>query len=198
MGVPRFGGLRAETSRRGSTGASCRESPGPHGKSDASAPPTSQITGGRRGHGDYKASLGTVVGSTVFEPDGARTPLAAGLWAVPSAEGGDGSVGREASLTAFPCFQGELNGQKGLVPSNFLEEVPDDVEVYLSDAPSHRAQDMPARSKAKRVSSAPGAPSVPATHALIVFVIFTSWAESIHPESALHPSMGVVPKNAYF
>ncbi|XP_066116943.1 RIMS-binding protein 2 isoform X8 [Saccopteryx bilineata] len=48
-------------------------------------------------------------------------------------------------------YYGELNGQKGLVPSNFLEEVPDDVEVYLSDAPSHHAQDTPARSKAKRV-----------------------------------------------
>ncbi|KAM8815422.1 RIMS-binding protein 2 isoform 8-T11 [Rhynchonycteris naso] len=48
-------------------------------------------------------------------------------------------------------YYGELNGQKGLVPSNFLEEVPDDVEVYLSDAPSHHAQDTPAHSKAKRV-----------------------------------------------
>ncbi|KAM5313143.1 RIMS-binding protein 2 isoform 13-T14 [Glossophaga mutica] len=49
-------------------------------------------------------------------------------------------------------YYGELNGQKGLVPSNFLEEVPDDVEVYLSDAPSPHAQDTPARSKAKRKS----------------------------------------------
>ncbi|XP_014965194.1 RIMS-binding protein 2 isoform X3 [Macaca mulatta] len=48
-------------------------------------------------------------------------------------------------------YYGELNGQKGLVPSNFLEEVPDDVEVYLSDAPSHYSQDTPMRSKAKRV-----------------------------------------------
>ncbi|XP_070131622.1 RIMS-binding protein 2 isoform X2 [Equus caballus] len=47
-------------------------------------------------------------------------------------------------------YYGELNGQKGLVPSNFLEEVPDDVEVYLSDAPSHYSQDTPMRSKAKR------------------------------------------------
>lgn len=52
-------------------------------------------------------------------------------------------------------YYGELNGQKGLVPSNFLEEVPDDVEVYLSDAPSHCSQDTPMRSKAKRVSSHP-------------------------------------------
>ncbi|KAM8815425.1 RIMS-binding protein 2 isoform 11-T14 [Rhynchonycteris naso] len=50
-------------------------------------------------------------------------------------------------------YYGELNGQKGLVPSNFLEEVPDDVEVYLSDAPSHHAQDTPAHSKAKRKKS---------------------------------------------
>ncbi|XP_032252251.1 RIMS-binding protein 2 isoform X5 [Phoca vitulina] len=49
-------------------------------------------------------------------------------------------------------YYGELNGQKGLVPSNFLEEVPDDVEVYLSDAPGHYPRDAPMRSKAKRKS----------------------------------------------
>nr|XP_045012255.1 RIMS-binding protein 2 isoform X9 [Jaculus jaculus] len=49
-------------------------------------------------------------------------------------------------------YYGELNGQKGLVPSNFLEEVPDDVEVYLSDVPSQYSQDTPVRSKAKRKS----------------------------------------------
>ncbi|XP_064888849.1 RIMS-binding protein 2 isoform X11 [Columba livia] len=48
-------------------------------------------------------------------------------------------------------YYGELNGQKGLVPSNFLEEVPDDVEVFLSDAPSRYAHDTPTRTKAKRV-----------------------------------------------
>ncbi|XP_039105514.1 RIMS-binding protein 2 [Hyaena hyaena] len=48
-------------------------------------------------------------------------------------------------------YYGELNGQKGLVPSNFLEEVPDDVEVYLSDVPCHYSGDVPPRSKAKRV-----------------------------------------------
>lgn len=53
----------------------------------------------------------------------------------------------------FPVSQGELNGQKGLVPSNFLEEVPDDVEVFLSDAPSRYAHDTPTRAKAKRVSN---------------------------------------------
>ncbi|XP_061458650.1 RIMS-binding protein 2 isoform X3 [Rhineura floridana] len=47
-------------------------------------------------------------------------------------------------------YYGDLNCQKGLVPSNFLEEVPDDVEVYLSDAPSRYAQDTPIRTKAKR------------------------------------------------
>ncbi|KAL6049715.1 hypothetical protein STEG23_021228 [Scotinomys teguina] len=47
-------------------------------------------------------------------------------------------------------YYGELNGQKGLVPSNFLEEVPDDVEVHLSDAPPHYSQEPPMRSKAKR------------------------------------------------
>eukprot|EP00070_Physeter_catodon_P028992 XP_028335886.1 RIMS-binding protein 2 isoform X3 [Physeter catodon] len=50
-------------------------------------------------------------------------------------------------------YYGELNGQKGLVPSNFLEEVPDDVEVYLSDAPSRYPQDTPTRSKTKRKKS---------------------------------------------
>ncbi|XP_021554300.1 RIMS-binding protein 2 isoform X7 [Neomonachus schauinslandi] len=50
-------------------------------------------------------------------------------------------------------YYGELNGQKGLVPSNFLEEVPDDVEVYLSDAPGHYPRDAPTRSKAKRKKS---------------------------------------------
>ncbi|XP_015858318.1 RIMS-binding protein 2 isoform X6 [Peromyscus maniculatus bairdii] len=49
-------------------------------------------------------------------------------------------------------YYGELNGQKGLVPSNFLEEVPDDVEVHLSDAPPHYSQEPPMRSKAKRKS----------------------------------------------
>ncbi|XP_064888859.1 RIMS-binding protein 2 isoform X19 [Columba livia] len=50
-------------------------------------------------------------------------------------------------------YYGELNGQKGLVPSNFLEEVPDDVEVFLSDAPSRYAHDTPTRTKAKRKKS---------------------------------------------
>ncbi|XP_009638129.1 RIMS-binding protein 2 isoform X5 [Egretta garzetta] len=50
-------------------------------------------------------------------------------------------------------YYGELNGQKGLVPSNFLEEVPDDVEVYLSDAPSRYVHDTPMRAKAKRKKS---------------------------------------------
>uniref|UniRef100_A0A8C4UHY2 RIMS-binding protein 2 n=1 Tax=Falco tinnunculus TaxID=100819 RepID=A0A8C4UHY2_FALTI len=50
-------------------------------------------------------------------------------------------------------YYGELNGQKGLVPSNFLEEVPDDVEVYLSDAPSKYVHDTPMRTKAKRKKS---------------------------------------------
>ncbi|EDM13520.1 RIM binding protein 2, isoform CRA_b [Rattus norvegicus] len=50
-------------------------------------------------------------------------------------------------------YYGELNGQKGLVPSNFLEEVPDDVEVHLSDAPPHYSHDPPMRTKAKRKKS---------------------------------------------
>lgn len=39
--------------------------------------------------------------------------------------------------------QGEMNGHRALVPSNFLEEVPDDVEVYLTDTPSHPPQEEP-------------------------------------------------------
>uniref|UniRef100_A0A286XXN4 RIMS binding protein 2 n=1 Tax=Cavia porcellus TaxID=10141 RepID=A0A286XXN4_CAVPO len=50
-------------------------------------------------------------------------------------------------------YYGELNGQRGLVPSNFLEEVPDDVEVYLSDAPSLCSQDTALHAKAKRRKS---------------------------------------------
>ncbi|KAM8960326.1 RIMS-binding protein 2 isoform 2-T2 [Pelodytes ibericus] len=50
-------------------------------------------------------------------------------------------------------YYGELNGHKGLVPSNFLEEVPDDVEVYISDAPSRYPQEAPMRTKVKRVPS---------------------------------------------
>ncbi|XP_027889686.1 RIMS-binding protein 2 isoform X11 [Xiphophorus couchianus] len=48
-------------------------------------------------------------------------------------------------------YYGELNGHKGLVPSNFLEEVPDDVDVFLTDSPSRYPQDTPARIKTKRV-----------------------------------------------
>ncbi|XP_062310500.1 RIMS-binding protein 2 isoform X1 [Osmerus eperlanus] len=52
-------------------------------------------------------------------------------------------------------YYGELNGHKGLVPSNFLEEVPDDVEVFLTDTPSRYPQDAPARIKTKRVELVP-------------------------------------------
>ncbi|XP_016336233.1 RIMS-binding protein 2-like isoform X1 [Sinocyclocheilus anshuiensis] len=48
-------------------------------------------------------------------------------------------------------YYGELNGHKGLIPSNFLEEVPDDVEVYLTNTPSRHPQDSPSRTKNKRV-----------------------------------------------
>ncbi|KAL0979479.1 hypothetical protein UPYG_G00185640 [Umbra pygmaea] len=53
---------------------------------------------------------------------------------------------------------GELNGHKGLIPSNFLEEVPDDVEVFLTDTPSRDSrypQDAAARIKTKRVHALP-------------------------------------------
>ncbi|XP_051268651.1 RIMS-binding protein 2 isoform X3 [Dicentrarchus labrax] len=41
-------------------------------------------------------------------------------------------------------YYGEINGHRGLVPSNFLEEVPDDVEVYLTDTLSQYPQEEPA------------------------------------------------------
>ncbi|XP_077377549.1 RIMS-binding protein 2 isoform X5 [Festucalex cinctus] len=52
-------------------------------------------------------------------------------------------------------YYGELNGHNGLVPSNFLEEVPDDVEVFLTDSPSRSRypQDTPTRIKTKRKKS---------------------------------------------
>nr|XP_040053806.1 RIMS-binding protein 2 isoform X1 [Gasterosteus aculeatus aculeatus]XP_040053807.1 RIMS-binding protein 2 isoform X1 [Gasterosteus aculeatus aculeatus]XP_040053808.1 RIMS-binding protein 2 isoform X1 [Gasterosteus aculeatus aculeatus]XP_040053809.1 RIMS-binding protein 2 isoform X1 [Gasterosteus aculeatus aculeatus] len=62
-------------------------------------------------------------------------------------------------------YYGEINGHRGLVPSNFLEEVPDDVEVYLTDTPSHYPQEEPANrapansasavSEGKRVTTEP-------------------------------------------
>ncbi|MCI4386669.1 hypothetical protein PGIGA_G00065100 [Pangasianodon gigas] len=51
-------------------------------------------------------------------------------------------------------YYGEINGHRGLVPSNFLEEVPDDVEVYLTETPSHQEQEEPVpapRPEPKRV-----------------------------------------------
>ncbi|XP_016106081.1 RIMS-binding protein 2-like isoform X1 [Sinocyclocheilus grahami] len=76
-------------------------------------------------------------------------------------------------------YYGELNGHRGLVPSNFLEEVPDDVEVYLTDTPSHRGQDEPnlvptLRPETKRVpvessvpAPAPGRPASPTVRPLL-------------------------------
>ncbi|KAJ8346566.1 hypothetical protein SKAU_G00279670 [Synaphobranchus kaupii] len=46
-------------------------------------------------------------------------------------------------------YYGEINGHRGLIPSNFLEEVPADVEVHLTDTP-HQAQDTPTGSNIKR------------------------------------------------
>ncbi|XP_019738177.1 RIMS-binding protein 2-like isoform X1 [Hippocampus comes] len=53
-------------------------------------------------------------------------------------------------------YYGEINGHRGLVPSNFLEEVPDDVEVYLTDTPSHFHSEEPAnRLSANSAASVP-------------------------------------------
>ncbi|XP_061118798.1 RIMS-binding protein 2-like [Conger conger] len=46
-------------------------------------------------------------------------------------------------------YYGEINGHRGLIPSNFLEEVPADVEVYLTDTP-RQTQDTPPGSETKR------------------------------------------------
>ncbi|XP_077353429.1 RIMS-binding protein 2-like isoform X4 [Festucalex cinctus] len=55
-------------------------------------------------------------------------------------------------------YYGEINGHRGLVPSNFLEEVPDDVEVYLTDTPSHFPPEEPAnRLPANSAASVPEA-----------------------------------------
>ncbi|KAK7131278.1 hypothetical protein R3I94_016423 [Phoxinus phoxinus] len=76
-------------------------------------------------------------------------------------------------------YYGELNGHRGLVPSNFLEEVPDDVEVYLTETPSQQGQDEPnpvpaPRPEAKRVpvestvpAPAPGRPASPTVRPLL-------------------------------
>ncbi|XP_049322691.1 RIMS-binding protein 2 isoform X2 [Astyanax mexicanus] len=76
-------------------------------------------------------------------------------------------------------YYGEMNGHRGLVPSNFLEEVPDDVEVYLTDTPTHYEPEEPAaapapRPEAKRVpventvpAPAPGRPASPTVRPLL-------------------------------
>ncbi|XP_067340627.1 RIMS-binding protein 2 isoform X3 [Channa argus] len=51
-------------------------------------------------------------------------------------------------------YYGEINGHRGLVPSNFLEEVPDDVEVYLTDTPSQYPQEEPANRPAANSAAA--------------------------------------------
>lgn len=99
--------------------------------------------------------------------------------------------GKQQLLGLTLCSQGELNGQKGLVPSNFLEEVPDDVEVYLSDAPSRPAQDTPPRAKAKRVSGRPRpAPSCQAAPPAACA------PRSVCPELFRRPPRGGVPRHS--
>ncbi|XP_073727427.1 RIMS-binding protein 2 isoform X2 [Misgurnus anguillicaudatus] len=73
-------------------------------------------------------------------------------------------------------YYGELNGHRGLVPSNFLEEVPDDVEVYLTDSTSHHGQDEPNPAAAPR----PEAKRVPMETAASCS---TSAVESVAPPS---------------
>ncbi|XP_035247057.1 RIMS-binding protein 2-like isoform X2 [Anguilla anguilla] len=54
-------------------------------------------------------------------------------------------------------YYGEINGHRGLIPSNFLEEVPADVEVYLTDTP-RQSQDTPSGSETKRSTEILGTP----------------------------------------
>ncbi|XP_063065876.1 RIMS-binding protein 2 isoform X2 [Engraulis encrasicolus] len=55
-------------------------------------------------------------------------------------------------------YYAEINGHRGLVPSNFLEEVPDDVEVYLTDTPPRGGEPEPGESTVAH----PPAPAQPA------------------------------------
>uniref|UniRef100_A0A668A0Z5 RIMS-binding protein 2 n=1 Tax=Myripristis murdjan TaxID=586833 RepID=A0A668A0Z5_9TELE len=64
-------------------------------------------------------------------------------------------------------YYGEINGHRGLVPSNFLEEVPDDVEVYLTDTPSHYPQEEPASRPAPAAAN-PATATAAATSATAV------------------------------
>ncbi|XP_028318502.1 RIMS-binding protein 2 isoform X3 [Gouania willdenowi] len=53
-------------------------------------------------------------------------------------------------------YYGEMNGHRGLVPSNFLEEVPDDVEVYLTDTPSNYQEEPSSRPPSNSVAVSEG------------------------------------------
>ncbi|XP_053335041.1 RIMS-binding protein 2 isoform X1 [Clarias gariepinus] len=59
-------------------------------------------------------------------------------------------------------YYGEINGHRGLVPSNFLEEVPDDVEVYLTETPSHPEQEEPVPDQRPKPKRMPVENTVPA------------------------------------
>ncbi|KAI5622542.1 RIMS-binding protein 2 isoform X5, partial [Silurus asotus] len=59
-------------------------------------------------------------------------------------------------------YYGVINGHRGLVPSNFLEEVPDDVEVYLTETPSHHEQEEPVPTQRPEPKRIPVENTVPA------------------------------------
>lgn len=131
------------------------------------------------------------LGPSTSDPGQTSPPRLSALRPAPLAEAGSGFWGKQRLLGLTLCSQGELNGQKGLVPSNFLEEVPDDVEVYLSDAPSRPAQDTPPRAKAKRVSGCPRpAPSRQAAASAACA------PRSLCPELFLCPPMGGLPRHS--
>ncbi|KAM4576555.1 RIMS-binding protein 2 isoform 16-T18 [Odontesthes bonariensis] len=86
-------------------------------------------------------------------------------------------------------YYGELNGHKGLVPSNFLEEVPDDVEVFLTDSPSRYPQDTPARIKTKRVPLEKSGPPRRASSSTVHPHIPGSGPASVGPRSPIRAQM---------
>ncbi|KAG7223873.1 hypothetical protein INR49_015129 [Caranx melampygus] len=76
-------------------------------------------------------------------------------------------------------YYGEINGHRGLVPSNFLEEVPDDVEVYLTDTPSHYPR--------KSLPTGPLPTPLPASQRANGYIIIAALSARpcVHPSSVL-------------
>ncbi|KAL2099850.1 hypothetical protein ACEWY4_004244 [Coilia grayii] len=78
-------------------------------------------------------------------------------------------------------YYGEINGHRGLVPSNFLEEVPDDVEVYLTDTPPRSGPQ--AEPEAEPAAPAPAPAPAPQAEAKRVHPPPSSSSSSSHRRS---------------